>query len=122
MAGTQTRRPGGARLGGARPKPIYAAEKVAELPADLMLSRNGPRTDPAFVEALQVAQNDPGSWYCVGTFQSANGAKTALKRIQKGEATIPNGEWEFEARRIEAPSSTAVNPVRWSKLYAKLVG
>lgn len=106
----------------ARPKPTYAAEKVTELPADLTLPRSGPRTSPEFIEALQVAQADAGEWYCVATFQSANGAKTALKRIQKGEAKIPAGEWDFEARRVEAPESTEANPVRWSKLYAKFLG
>lgn len=108
--------------GGARPKPTYAAEKVAELPTDLTLPRSGPRTDPAFVEALQTAQADAGEWYCVGTFQSANGARTSLKRIQNKKVTIPAGEWDFEARRIEAPRSTEAEPVRWSKLYAKFLG
>lgn len=112
----------GKAKGGARPKPVYAAEKVTKLPADLTLPRNGPRTSPELIEALQVAQGDPGEWYCVGTFQSANGARTALKRIQKGDTKIPNGEWEFEARRVEAPNSTPDEPVRWSKLYAKLTG
>src|SRR4051794_24501946 len=62
-----------------RPRPTYAAEKVSgELPVDLKLTRSGPRTDPAFIEALQVAQSDPGEFYRVATFQSANGARTAL--------------------------------------------
>jgi hypothetical protein len=108
--------------GGARPKPTYAAEKVTELPTDLTLPRSGPRTDPAFVEALQTAQGDAGEWYCVATFQSAIGARTSLKRIQQKKVTIPAGEWDFEARRIEAPESTEAEPVRWSKLYAKFLG
>lgn len=108
--------------GGTRPKPTYAAEKVEELPADLTLPRSGPRTSPAFIEALQVAQADAGEWYCVATFQSANGARTALKRIQNKKVSIPSGEWEFEARRVEAPGSTEDEPVRWSKLYAKYAG
>lgn len=108
--------------GGARPKPTYAAEKVTELPADLTLPRSGPRTDPKLVEALQVAQKDAGEWYCVATFQSANGAKTLLKRIQKKEMNIPSGDWEFEARRVEAPESTSEKPVRWSKVFAKYAG
>lgn len=113
---------GETKSGGARPKPVYAAEKVTELPADLTLPRSGPRTNPEFIEALQVAQADAGEWYCVGTYQSATGAKTALKRIQKGEAKIPAGEWDFEARRVEAPDSTEAEPKRWSKLYAKFLG
>lgn len=103
-------------------KPTYAAEKVTELPADVTMPRSGPRTNHAFVEALQVAQGDAGEWYCVGTFESANGAKNALKRIQKGETVIPAGEWDFEARRIEAPDSTSEKPTRWSKLYARSLG
>lgn len=103
-------------------KPTYAAEKVAELPADLTMPRSGPRTNAKFIEALQVAQSDAGEWYCVGTFESANGAKNALKRIQKGDTTIPAGEWDFEARRIEAPDSTVAEPKRWSKLYARSLG
>lgn len=108
--------------GGARPKPTYAAEKVSELPADLTLPRSGPRTDPKLIEALQTAQADAGEWYCVGTFESANGARTALKRIEKKAVTIPSGDWDFEARRVEAPNSTEAAPVRWSKLYAKYLG
>lgn len=116
------------------PRPTYAAEKVESLPEDLTLPRSGSRTDPAFIEALQVAQADAGVWYCVGTFQSANGARSLLKRIQKGmkpDATpeqkkaapqVPAGDWDFEARRIEAPGSTEADPKRWSKLYAKALG
>jgi hypothetical protein len=111
-----------ATSGGARPRPTYAAAKVAELPKDLKLTRSGPRTDPAFIEALQVCQGDPGEWYEVATFQSQNGAKTALKSIEKKERKIPAGQWDFEARRVEAPTSTEEAPVRWSKLYAKYLG
>lgn len=110
------------KSGGARPKPVYAAEKVTELPADLTLPRSGPRTSPELVEALQTAQADAGEWYCVATYQSANGARTALKRIQNKKVTVPAGDWDFEARRIEAPGSTEETPVRWSKLYAKFLG
>jgi hypothetical protein len=109
--------------GGARPKPTYKAEKMTgELPADLTLPRSGPRTDPAFTEAMTVAQADPGEFYCVATFQSANGARTLLKRIQKNEVKIPTGDWDLEARRVSAPDSTEENPVRWSKLFAKFLG
>lgn len=108
--------------GGARPKPTYAAEKVSDLPTDLTLPRSGPRTDPKLIEAMQTAQADAGEWYCVGTFESANGARTAMKRIQAKKVTIPTGEWNIEARRIEAPNSTEAAPVRWSKLYAKYLG
>ncbi len=109
--------------GGARPRPTYAANKVSgDLPDDLKLTRSGPRTDPAFIEALQVCQGDPGEWYEVAVFQSQNGAKTALKAIEKGDRKIPAGQWDFEARRVEAPTSTQDEPVRWSKLYAKYLG
>lgn len=109
--------------GGARPKPTYVAEKIeGELPADLTLPRSGPRTDPKLVEAFQVAQKDAGEWYCVATFQSANGAKTLLKRIKDKQINIPSGDWEIEARRVEAPTSTTENPVRWSKVFAKYTG
>jgi hypothetical protein len=120
---TEATTEGAAKSGGARPRPTYAAAKVSgELPEDLKLTRSGPRTDPAFIEALQVCQGDPGEWYEVATFQSQNGAKTALKSIEKKERKIPAGQWDFEARRVEAPTSTEEAPVRWSKLYAKYLG
>lgn len=108
--------------GGARPRPEYKAEKVSELPPDLTMPRSGPRTDPAFVEAMTVAQADPGEFYCVATFQSANGARTLLKRIQAQKVNIPAGDWDLEARRVEAPDSKPEKPVRWSKLFAKFLG
>lgn len=111
----------GASKGGARPRPEYKAEKVSELPADLTLPRSGPRTDPALTEALTVAQGDPGEFYCVATFQSANGARTLLKRIQNEQVKVPVGDWEFEARRIQAPGTDDTS-VRWSKLFAKFLG
>lgn len=113
-----------ASSGGARPKPTYKAEKLNsnELPADLTLPRSGPRTDPKMVEAFQVAQKDAGEWYCVATFQSANGAKTLLKRIKDKAVNIPSGDWEIEARRVEAPDSTPEAPKRWSKVFAKYAG
>jgi hypothetical protein len=109
-----------------RQKPEYKAEKVDELPDDVVMPRSGPRTDPTFTEAMLVAQSDPNSWYCVGTYRSEQGAKTMAKRIMIGrggdtrpiEIQLPKGEWDFETRRIESPNANG----RWSKLYAKFLG
>jgi hypothetical protein len=97
-----------------RGRPIYAAEKVDGVPADVTLPRSGPRTDPLFTEAMLVAQGDPGEWYCVATYKSDNGAKTMAKRIDRGEVKIPSGSWELETRRIQSADGNG----RWSKLYA----
>ena len=119
---TQTTEASNGAKGGARPRPEYKAEKITgELPADLTMPRSGPRTDPALTEALTVAQSDPGEFYCVATFQSANGARTLLKRIQKEQVKVPVGDWDFEARRIQAPGTDDTS-VRWSKLFAKFLG
>jgi hypothetical protein len=101
-----------------RQRPDYVAEKVDELPPDMVRSRTGPRTDPNFTEAMTVAQGDPGVWYCVATYKSDNGAKTMTKKIEKKDVRLPAGEWELETRRIQAPNGDG----RWSKLYAKFLG
>lgn len=112
--------------GGARPRPTYAAEKVQELPADLTMPKSGPRPDPKFIEALQVAMSDPGEWYCVGTYQSANGARSMLKRVtlpddNAKKVKLPGpGDWEVQARRVQAPGGD--ENARWSKLFAKFLG
>jgi hypothetical protein len=102
----------------AQQRPEYQAEKVGELPEDVTMPRTGPRTDPKFTEAMNVAQDDKGTWYCVATYKSDNGAKTMAKRIEKKEVKLPAGEWELETRRIQAPNGNG----RWSKLYAKFLG
>src|SRR5687768_12307170 len=71
--------------GGARPRPTYAAERVQELPEDLTAPKTGARPDPKLIEALQVAMGDPGQWYCVGTYQSKDGARAMLKRMKLAE-------------------------------------
>lgn len=100
-------------------RPIYKAEKVdGDLPEDITLPRTGPRMDPDLKEALQVAFEDPGIWYCVGVYRSDNGAKTKQKQFQKHELELPKGEWELETRRVHAEDGVT----RHSKLYAKFLG
>jgi hypothetical protein len=100
-------------------RPVYAAEKIdGDLPEDATMPRTGPRMDPDLKEALLVAAGDPGNWYCIGTYQSENGAKTTQKRFQKHELELPKGEWELESRRQRPEDGSA----RTSKLYAKFLG
>lgn len=102
-----------------RQRPVYVAERIdGDLPEDITLPRSGPRMDPRLKEALQVAAEDPGAWYCVGVYTSDTGARNTQKRFQRHELELPKGEWELESRRSHAEDGVT----RHSKLYAKFCG
>lgn len=73
----------------------------------------------------QIAEREPGKFYLIAQFQTANGASNAVKGLagyesRKGHVDpttkIPEGEWEFRAIKV------AVGNAKHSNLYAKLVG
>jgi len=104
----------------ANTRPVYAAKKVDVVPDDAAQPREGPRTPRDFTTAMNVAMDDPGEWYEVGDYQSENGAKNMLKRIQRQDVKVPGGpdtKWEILPRRVDKPDGK-----RGSKLFAKFLG
>jgi len=102
---------------------------VDELPDDVVFSRTGPRPDRKFLEGLQLAVANPGTWAELGHFQSEGGAKNMDKKVASHELDdfIPNGNWQFDSRRVHpwdgpARDADTGKPIRWSVFYGKYLG
>lgn len=98
-----------------RNMPNYGVSVVDELPDN----EKGGRSKLYYELLSDVAEN-PGSWCEVAHFQTPTGARSALKALEKGDRVVPDGEWEFEIRKVRNPND-AMGP-KHSKLYARLVG
>lgn len=98
--------------------PTYGLEKIesGELPEDAPQGRNN-----LYVGLLKpLVELDPGDWYSVAYFKTPTGAKNALNAIEAKERPIPEGNWEFEARKVQNPQD--VTGQKHSKLFARYMG
>ncbi len=98
-----------------RNMPAYGVTPVDELPDN----EKGGRSKLYYELLTEVAEN-PGAWCEVAHFQTPTGARSALKALKKGERVVPDGEWEFEIRKVRNPDD--IMAPKHSKLYARLVG
>lgn len=98
--------------------PIYHLAKVdgGSLPDNPRAGRS-----KLYFDLLEAVASDPGEWYEIAYFKTPNGAKQALKALSSGDREIPEGEWEFEVRRVANPDGQPRSPKN-SKLFARLVG
>lgn len=107
VGGKRTRRPG----------PKYALTKLDALPDNTKAERTSRQV---YVELLQPITEDEdnwGEWFQVAEFNTVSGAKDAAKAIKAGDRDVPEGEWEFEYRRL-----TRENGDRYSILAARYLG
>lgn len=96
-------------------RPSYGIAKVGgELPEQPKVQRG--RSNVYFDLLVQVT-SDPGEWYEIATFKTQGGARLAVKALKEGERQIPDGDWEFDSRRVQGPEGE-----KWSKLYARFLG
>lgn len=98
-----------------RAMPTYELEKVEVLPEQVEASRSS-----FYLRILEHVAKDAGEWYRIARFQTAAGARNAANALGKGERNIPEGEWEFEARRVSNPDDP-IGP-KHSELYARFLG
>jgi hypothetical protein len=96
--------------------PTYNVQKVqGGLPDN---AKSG-RADLYF-NLLQQVTADPGEWYEIAHFTTSSGATNALKAIKNKERKVPDGDWEFETRRVDNPDIPGGQ--KHSKLFARFMG
>lgn len=95
--------------------PTYGMEKIGDsLPEDTATGRA-----QLYHDLLVPLTEDPGEWYQVAEFKTPNGARQAAKELADGKRNVPEGDWEFDTRKVPNPT----NPTkRWSRLYARFMG
>lgn len=123
-------------------QPTYGLQKLGGgLPEQEDTGSSSRGRSDLYLNLLLPLTQDPGEWYEVAYFKTANGAAQALKAIQEGtkvkdengnekviRRAIPAGDWEMETRRFQAtnPDGSPViengKAVRHSKLFARYMG
>lgn len=100
-----------------RAMPTYPMEKVDALPEDAANATGG--RSNLFLGLLEKVATDPGEWYCIASYKTASGAPNALKEIRTGNREVPQGEFEFETRKVANPEGRGP---KHSKLFARFLG
>lgn len=105
----------------------YTVKPVAALPENAKAET--PPTEGRYMNLLEqivaapTDDNGMPQWYEVAHFSTWNGAQTVKKDLLKGERKIPDGRWEFEARRVDSGKvDEEGKKIRHSKLYARWLG
>lgn len=88
--------------------PTYGIEKLGgDLPANAPRKGGGGGgggRSNLYLKLLAPLVEDPAEWYKVATFKTTTGATNALKELKNGSRKVPEGEWEFQSRRIPDPT------------------
>lgn len=102
--------------------PTYNVEVVDELPPNAPRGHGGGgggRSD-LYLRILTPVMENPGRWCEVAHFKTPTGARAAAKALENGKRAVPEGEWEFETRRL-VNENDPTGP-KHSKLYARYMG
>lgn len=72
-----------------------------------------------YYDILSKVARKPNTWFEIAQFKTSVGAQSVLNSINKGEKSIPAGDWEFDARKVRNEDNPA-GP-KHSTLYARFV-
>lgn len=100
-----------------KPGPTYAITKLDTLPENTKAQRTSRQVYLELLQPIVEDEDNWGEWFQVAEFNTISGAKDAAKAIKNGDRDVPEGEWEFEYRRL-----TRDNGDRYSILAARFLG
>lgn len=105
-----------------RSKPVYGMLEVAdEVPAQDAPKRSGGGPNMRLhdlLEQIMVTDELAGKWVKIVGYSTPNGAKLAYDAIEDGSRIIPDGDFDFEVRRVTEGGSGK----RVSELWARYNG
>lgn len=97
----------------ARKMPTYEIREIGDtLPKAAPSGRK-----QLYYDILTRVMRKPNTWFEIAQFQTPVGAQSVLNSINKGEKSIPAGDWEFDAIKVKNEDNPA-GP-KHSKLYAR---